>query len=69
MTDGELRHLLQSAMPPLAPSAETKDAWAAIDARLDSRPAWTLFDLTLAAGVVLGLALVPKALILIALHL
>ncbi len=46
----------------------TRDAWPTIDTRLDSPPAWTLFDVALAAGVVCGLALVPQALFLIALH-
>jgi hypothetical protein len=69
MTDDQLRQLLQSALPPIAAEADPKDAWLAIDARLDSRPAWTPVDLVLVTGVILGLALVPDALLLIALHL
>jgi len=69
MTDDGLGRLLRAALPPIAPAGVTKDAWPAIDARLDSRTAWTLLDIAVAAVVTIGVALIPNALFVIALHL
>lgn len=67
-TDDELRRFLQSALPRVK-AATPRDAWPEILARVDARPAWSLFDTALAAGIVTALLLVPEALFLIALHL
>lgn len=68
MTDEELQQVLQSTLPRLDTHAPP-DAWSAILARIDARPAWSSFDTALAAGIVMALLLVPEALFLIALHL
>ena len=69
MTDDNLQRLLRSAMTPIGDATLSPDVWDRLNARLDAPPRWSAFDLALAAGVVLGLALVPDALFLIALHL
>jgi hypothetical protein len=69
MSNEQLRRLLQSALPPPAPAAHPRNAWPMIAARLDSRPAWTMFDLALAGGIVIALLMVPQALFVLAWHL
>ena len=69
MTDQQLRQVLQSVMPPVDTSTAPADAWPRVSAGLGSRPAWTLADSALAAGIVTVLAMIPEALSLIALHL
>ena len=65
--DEPLQRLLQSALPPIE-FVVPHDAWPRIAERLDARPAWTLFDGALAAGIVIALLLVPEAIFVLALH-
>ena len=69
MTDEQLQRLLQSALPPVHEAAVPRDAWAAIAVRLESRPSWSRLDTALALAVITALALIPDALLLLALHL
>lgn len=69
MTDEQLQHLLQSALPPVDSGLGPRDAWPAIATRVNSYPTWSPFDLALAAGIVMALLLFPETLFLLALHL
>lgn len=69
LRDDELQRLLQAALSPVDPAAQTRDVWFELRDRLDSRPRWSLVDTALAAGILIALLLVPEALFVLALHL
>jgi hypothetical protein len=70
MTDEQLRSLLQASISRMDAAPAPADGWSRVTSRIDTaRPAWSMVDTALAAGIVTALLLVPEALFLIALHL
>lgn len=70
MTDDQpLRHLLQSALPPVTDLRPARDLWPSIIYRRQVPSGWPWLDLGVAAAVALVLLLSPDWLWLIAYHL
>jgi len=70
MTDEQLQSLLKASMSRIENAPAPVDGWSRVTSRIDrARPAWSLVDTALAAGIVAAVLLVPEALFLIALHL
>lgn len=70
MTDDQpLRHLLQSALPPMTNLESARDLWPSIIHRRRVSSGWPWLDLGVAAAVALVLLLSPTLLWLLAYHL
>jgi hypothetical protein len=73
MNDDRLKLLLHSAFPKPDGQRPSRDLWPSIVDRIQAPPAWSWLDISVAAGVLAGLAIVlvmlPKALLLLAYHL
>jgi hypothetical protein len=70
MTDDQpLRHLLQSALPPMNDLEPARDLWPSILHRRPAPSRWPWLDLGVAAAVALVLLLSPDWLWLLAYHL
>ena len=69
MTDDDsLSVLLRSALPR-DHAVSRRDLWPALAQRLEARPRWSLFDVSLAAVVAIVLLFFPEAIWLMAFHL
>ncbi len=70
MSDDRLRMLLHSAFPKLEGQKPSHDLWPLIVDRVRAPTAWSGIDLSVAAGVVAGVAIafltLPRALLLLA---
>lgn len=73
MSEDQLKNLLRAAFPPPDHDKTTRDLWPSIVKRFQAPAEWSQFDLCVAAGVLAGvtiaLAILPKALLLLAYHL
>ncbi len=70
MSDDRFKNLLHSAFPEPRAHTHSRDLWPSIVDRIQSPAAWSWLDMTVAAGVVAGVAIalltLPKALLLLA---
>lgn len=73
MNEERLRSLLCSAFPKPSNDKPSRDLWPSVVRRIEAPPAWSSTDTTVAVGVAVGvaitLAILPKALLLLAYHL
>ncbi len=73
MNEERLRSLLCSAFPMPERDKPSRDLWPLVVRRIDASTAWSWIDTIVAVGVATGvaitLALLPKALLLLAYHL
>ena len=69
MTDERLESLLRAAVPPSLDDGPRRDLWPVLARRFDDPPKWSYLDLSLAAAVVVVLAIFPEWLWLLVYHL
>ena len=73
MNEEHLRSLLCSAFPKPEGDKPSRDLWPLIVCRIEASTAWSWIDTGVAvavtAGVAITLAILPKALLLLAYHL
>jgi hypothetical protein len=73
MSEDRLKNLLHSAFPQPDSQNPSRDLWPSIVDHIQAPTAWSWLDMSVAAGVVAGVAIVlvtlPKALLLLAYHL
>jgi hypothetical protein len=73
MNEEHLRSLLCSAFPKPGGDKPPRDLWPSIVRRIEEPTAWSWIDTSVAVGVAAGvaimLAILPKALLLLAYHL
>jgi hypothetical protein len=73
MSEERLKNLLHSAFPQPDSQNPSRDLWPSIVDHIQEPTAWSWLDMSVAAGVVAGVAIVlvtlPKALLLLAYHL
>ena len=73
MNEERLRSVLCSAFPKPDGDKPARDLWPSIVCRIEAPTAWSRIDTTVAvsvaAGVAITLAILPKALLLLAYHL
>ena len=73
MSEERLKNLLHSAFPQPDSQNPSRDLWPSIVDHIQAPTAWSWLDMSVAAGVVAGVAIVlvtlPKALLLLAYHL
>jgi hypothetical protein len=73
MSDDRLKILLHSAFPEPDGQKPSRDLWPSIVDRIQAQTAWSWLDISVAAGVLAGVAIalvmLPKALLLLAYHL
>lgn len=73
MNEEHLRSLLCSAFPKPEGDKPSRDLWPSIVCRIEAPTAWSRIDTSVAVGVAAGvaitLAILPKALLLLAYHL
>src|SRR5258708_25166777 len=72
MNEERLRSLLYSAFPKPEGDKPSRDLWPSIVRRIEAPTAWSWIDTSVAVGVATGvaitLAILPKALLLLAYH-
>jgi len=70
MSDDHLKSLLRSAFPQLDTQQPSRDLWLSVVQRVEARTSWSMLDIYLAVGVITGvavaLAMLPKAVLLLA---
>jgi hypothetical protein len=73
MNEERLKSLLCSAFPKLESDKPSRDLWPSIVRRIEAPTAWSRIDTSVSVGVATGvaitLAILPKALLLLAYHL
>ncbi len=69
MNEENLKELLRSALPPATGQGPIRDLWPAIVQRIESPPAWSWLDISILAGVTIGILVFPSSLVLMALNL
>ena len=67
--DDGLRQLLRSALPLPADQGPSGDLWPLVVRRIETPPAWSWLDMSLAATVAVALLMFPDGLFLLAYHL
>jgi hypothetical protein len=67
--DDRVRQLLRSALPPPTESSLSGDLWPRVLRRIETPPAWSWLDMSLAAMVAATLLMFPEGLFLLAYHL
>lgn len=66
--DDRLLALLRGALPPSTGDGH-RDLWPLVASRINARPAWSWFDLGLAAAVAMVLLMFPRGIFFLAYHL
>jgi hypothetical protein len=69
MNEERLRSLLCSAFPKPQGGKPSRDLWPSIVHRIKAPAVWSWIDTSVAVGVVITLAILPKAILLLAYHL
>jgi hypothetical protein len=69
MTDDRLQELLLTAIAPSSDEGPTRDLWPRMLNRFEQAPRWSYVDLSLAAAVIVTLAVFPEWLWPLAYHL
>ena len=73
MNDERFKSVLRSAFPKPEGDKPSRDLWPSIVRRIEAPTAWSWIDISVAIGVAAGvaitLAILPKALLLLAYHL
>lgn len=68
--DHQLRQLLQSALPPTSDAVQpSRNLWPAVGRRVESPHPWAWLEVSLAAAVVVALAMFPDWFFLLLYHL
>lgn len=68
MTDDELASLVRRSAGPTTDAPPSRDLWPAVVARSHEQAGWTWIDLGLAAALLVGVAMQPQWLWLLAYH-
>lgn len=67
--DDRLRQLLRSALPLPVDQGPGGDLWPRVVRRIETPPAWSWLDMSLAGMVAVALLMFPEGLFLLAYHL
>jgi len=67
--DKGLKDLLRLAIPPVADVRPSRDLWPSVVEKIQAPAEWSWVDVSLAAGIVIGLALFPEWLLVLVYHL
>ena len=70
MSDDHLKSLLRSAFSQPDTQGPSRDLWPSVVQRVEARTSWSMLDIYVAVGVITGvavaLAMLPKAVLLLA---